>query len=223
MSNKLNETFKKHLKLLHKHLKLNEGITDKGVDKQMSLPNFTVCTINVDIENGIVTKVNQDIENDEVYSYRESNFEDGLKPFKNAGVKVDYTPWKTEGFYDIAGSFFIDAESLNNAIKNNKIKIISDPDDDGWLVLDLNLNENPDPKKENRGAKLNTLHQAEELLNKYSIEKIKSNPELKTQLVNLNKLCSELVETENTDFKQIVDLSADIRGLIFDIQEKYPI
>ena len=189
----------------------------------MSLPNFTVCTINVDIENGIVTKVNQDIENDEVYSYRESNFEDGLKPFKNAGVKVDYTPWKTEGFYDIAGSFFIDAESLNNAIKNNKIKIISDPDDDGWLVLDLNLNENPDPKKENRGAKLNTLHQAEELLNKYSIEKIKSNPELKTQLVNLNKLCSELVETENTDFKQIVDLSADIRGLIFDIQEKYPI
>ena len=87
----------------------------------------------------------------------------------------------------------------------------------------LNLNENPDPKKENRGAKLNTLHRAEELLNKYSIEKIKSNPELKTQLVNLNKLCSELVETENTDFKQIVDLSADIRGLIFDIQEKYPI
>ena len=49
-----------------------------------------------------------------------------------------------------------------------------------------NLNENPDPKKENRGAKLNTLHRAEELLNKYSIEKIKSNPELKTQLVNLN-------------------------------------
>ena len=91
------------------------------------------------------------------------------------------------------------------------------------LYKKLNLNENPDPKKENRGAKLNTLHQAEELLNKYSIEKIKSNPELKTQLVNLNKLCSELVETENTDFKQIVDLSADIRGLIFDIQEKYPI
>ena len=87
----------------------------------------------------------------------------------------------------------------------------------------MKLNENPDPKKENRGAKLNTLHRAEELLNKYSIEKIKSNPELKTQLVNLNKLCSELVETENTDFKQIVDLSADIRGLIFDIQEKYPI
>jgi hypothetical protein len=149
MSKLLNETFNKHLKLLHKHLKLNEGITDKGVDKQMRLPNFTVCTINVDIENGIVTKVNQDIENDEVYSYRESNFEDGLKPFKNAGVKVDYTPWTTEGFYDIAGSFFIDAESLNNAIKNNKIKIISDPDDDRWLVLDLNLNENPDPKKEN--------------------------------------------------------------------------
>jgi len=149
MSNKLNETFKKHLKLLHEHLNINEGITDKGVDKKMSLPNFTVCTINVDIENGIVTKVNQDIEDDEVYSYRESNFEDGLKPFKNAGVKVDYTPWETEGFTDIPGGFFIDAESLNNAIKNNKIKIISDPDDDRWLVLDLNLNENPDPKKEN--------------------------------------------------------------------------
>jgi uncharacterized protein YlzI (FlbEa/FlbD family) len=204
-------------------LNINEGITDKGVDKRMSLPNFITCTINVDIENGIVTKVNQDIEDDEVYSYLEDNFEDGLKPFKNAGVTVDYTPWETVGFDEYAGGFFIDAESLNIAIKNNKIKIISDPDDDGWLVLDLNLNENPDPKKENRGAKLNTLHRAEELLNKYSIEKIKSNPELKTQLVNLNKLCSELVETENTDFKQIVDLSADIRGLIFDIQEKYPI
>ena len=94
----------------------------------------------------------------------------------------------------------------------------------------LNLNEYPDPKtvfdslpkKENHGAKLNTLHKAEELLNKYSIEKIKSNPELKTQLVNLNRMVSELAETENTDSKKIVDLSLDIRDLIFDIQEKYP-
>ena len=44
-------------------------------------------------------------------------------------------------------------------------------DDDGIEKM-RNLNENPDPKKENRGAKLNTLHRAEELLNKYSIEKI---------------------------------------------------
>ena len=100
----------------------------------------------------------------------------------------------------------------------------------GLLHKKLNLNEYPDPKtvfdslpkKENHGAKLNTLHKAEELLNKYSIEKIKSNPELKTQLVNLNRMVSELAETENTDSKKIVDLSLDIRDLIFDIKEKYP-
>ena len=135
--NLLNETFKKHLKLLHKKLNLNEGITAMGKDMRLSLSpqDFTHTTINVDIENGIVTKVNGDIENDEVYGYREEQFESGLQPFKNAGVKVDYTPWETEGFNDIAGGFFIDGESLNTAIKNKKISIISDPEDDESLIL----------------------------------------------------------------------------------------
>ena len=70
MSNKLNETFQKHLKLLHKKLNLNEGITAMGKDMRLDLSpqDFTHTTINVDIENGIVTKLNGDIENDEVYS-----------------------------------------------------------------------------------------------------------------------------------------------------------
>ena len=137
MSNKLNETFQKHLKLLHKKLNLNEGITAMGKDMRLSLSpqDFTHIMINVDIENGIVTKVNGDIENDEVYSYREKQFESGLQPFKNAGVKVDYTPWETDEFRDIAGGFFIDGESLNTAIKNKKISIISDPEDDESLIL----------------------------------------------------------------------------------------
>ena len=143
MSNKLNETFQKHLKLLHKKLNLNEGITAMGKDMRLVLSpqDFTHIMINVDIENGIVTKVNGDIENDEVYSYREEQFESGLQPFKNAGVIVDYTPWETEGFDDIAGSFFIDGKSLNNAIENKKISIISDPskDDDAESLIVGNL------------------------------------------------------------------------------------
>ena len=143
MSNKLNETFQKHLKLLHKKLNLNEGITAMGKDMRLSLSpqDFTHIMINVDIENGIVTKVNGDIENDEVYSYREEQFESGLQPFKNAGVIVNYTPWETEGFDDIAGSFFIDGKSLNNAIENKKISIISDPskDDDAESLIVGNL------------------------------------------------------------------------------------
>ena len=143
MSNKLNETFQKHLKLLHKKLNLNEGITAMGKDMRLDLSpqDFTHIMINVDIENGIVTKVNGDIENDEVYSYREEQFESGLQPFKNAGVIVDYTPWETEGFDDIAGSFFIDGKSLNNAIENKKISIISDPskDDDAESLIVGNL------------------------------------------------------------------------------------
>ena len=133
----VDETFQKHLKLLHKKLNLNEGITAMGKDMRLDLSpqDFTHIMINVDIENGIVTKVNGDIENDEVYSYREKQFESGLQPFKNAGVKVDYTPWETEGFDDIAGGFFIDGESLNTAIKNKKISIISDPEDDESLIL----------------------------------------------------------------------------------------
>ena len=143
MSNKLNETFQKHLKLLHKKLNLNEGITAMGKDMRLDLSpqDFTHIMINVDIENGIVTKVNGDIENDEVYSYREEQFESGLQPFKNAGVIVNYTPWETEGFDDIAGSFFIDGKSLNNAIENKKISIISDPskDDDAESLIVGNL------------------------------------------------------------------------------------
>ena len=143
MSNKLNETFQKHLKLLHKKLNLNEGITAMGKDMRLDLSpqDFTHIMINVDIENGIVTKVNGDIENDEVYSYREEQFESGLQPFKNAGVIVNYTPWETEGFDDIAGSFFIDGKSLNNAIENKKISIISDPSkaDDAESLIVGNL------------------------------------------------------------------------------------
>ena len=145
MSNLINETFQKHLKLLHKKLNLNEGITATGIDMTLDLSphpqDFTHTTINVNIENGIVTKVNGDIENDEVYGYREEQFESGLQPFKNAGVEVNYTPWETEGFDDIAGGFFIDGESLNTAIKNKKISIISDPskDDDAESLIVGNL------------------------------------------------------------------------------------
>ena len=143
MSNLINETFQKHLKLLHKKLNLNEGITAMGKDMRLDLSpqDFTHIMINVDIENGIVTKVNGDIENDEVYSYLEKQFVSGLQPFKNAGVIVNYTPWETEGFDDIAGSFFIDGKSLNNAIENKKISIISDPskDDDAESLIVGNL------------------------------------------------------------------------------------
>ena len=137
MSNILNETFQKHLKLVHKKLKLNEGITAKGKDMILDLSpqDFTHTTINVDIENGIVIKVNKDIENDEVYSYLERQFQSGLKPFKDAGVIVDYSPSETEGFDDYAGGFFIDHTSLNDAIKNQKIRIISNPENENSLIV----------------------------------------------------------------------------------------
>ena len=90
-------------------------------------------------------------------------------------------------------------------------------------VLENNNLINPNTSqrgKENRGAKLNTLQMAEELLKKIPLQKIQSNPELKTQVFNLNRMVSELAETENTDSKKIVDLSLDIRDLIQYIQEK---
>jgi hypothetical protein len=199
---------------------VNEGITDNGVDKKMILPNFTVCTINVDIENGIVTKVNQDIEDDEVYSYRESNFEDGLKPFKNAGVKVDYTPWETEGFTDIPGGFFIDAESLNNAIKNNKIKIISDPNDDKWLVFGK-LNEVCEPIDETFNRHLGYLkkkliieetgkkYTQQELTEKYKqgkqLQFIKNTPVALIPTVDLEKTLGQQKAEEVLKLAGLVD------------------
>jgi hypothetical protein len=117
-------------------LKEVEGYTAKDKDMELIFDNFPSVTINVDIENGIVTKVNGDIEKESIYSYDENNFATALKPFKDAGVKVDYTPWKSSGGDDYEGYFNIDASSLNNAITSKKITIKSDLEDpEDYLVL----------------------------------------------------------------------------------------
>lgn len=117
-------------------LKEAQGYTAKGREMELILNNFPSVSINVDIENGVVTKVNGDIEKENIYSYDENNFATALKPFKDAGVKVDYTPWTSSGGDDYEGYFNIDASSLNNAIASRKITIKSDLEDpEEYLVL----------------------------------------------------------------------------------------
>jgi hypothetical protein len=122
-------------------LKEVEGYTARDKDMELVFDNFPSVTINVDIENGIVTKVNGDIEKESIYSYDENNFATALKPFKDAGVKVDYTPWRSSEGNDYEGFFNIDASSLNNAIANKKITIKSDSEDpEDYLVLAESIN-----------------------------------------------------------------------------------
>jgi hypothetical protein len=117
-------------------LKEAQGYTAKGKEMELILNNFPSVSIDVDIENGVVTKVNGDIEKESIYSYDENNFAAALKPFKDAGVKVDYTPWTSSGGDDYEGYFNIDALSLNNAIASKKITIKSDLEDpEEYLVL----------------------------------------------------------------------------------------
>jgi hypothetical protein len=120
-----------------------KGYTAGYKDMELVFDNFPSAAINVDIENGIVTKVNADIEKEGIYSYDENSFATALKPFKDAGVQVDYTPWTSSGGDDNEGYFSIDASSLNNAIASKKITIKSDSEDpEEYLVLaESKLNE----------------------------------------------------------------------------------
>jgi hypothetical protein len=126
-SSKLNRLDMKHIKT-YRSFKINENLTAQG--KEMILNIFSPVTVEVDIENGTVTNFNGDeIEREGIYSFSEENFERGFEPFKKAGVKVTYTPWRSEGGDDYEGSYSIDVQSLNDAIKNGKITIVVDPED----------------------------------------------------------------------------------------------
>lgn len=89
----------------------------------------------VEIEDGVVTRFNSDIEGDSIYSFPESDFAAVFKPFKDAGVKVSYTPWTSSGGDDYEGYYTIDYRSLNDAIENGKITIKVDPNNPEELVL----------------------------------------------------------------------------------------
>ncbi len=116
---------------------INEEVTAKSKNMRLVFPgDLGTIGINVDIENGIVTKVNDNIENSGITGYDEKSFATALKPFKDAGVKVEYKPWYAEYGHDYEGEYFIDATSLNNAITSKKITIKSDPEDpEDYLVV----------------------------------------------------------------------------------------
>lgn len=88
-------------------------------------------------------------------------------------------------------------------------------------VLEANnfINNNNENRPRTSAAKTETLRRYEQLYSNIPSEMVKSNPELKAQLAKLHEMCSELVETDDMDTHKIVDLSADIRDLIQDIQE----
>jgi hypothetical protein len=103
-------------------------VTDQ--DKEMTLNIFAPVSVVVDIEDGVVTNFSGDeIEREGINSFGEKDFQEAFEPFEKAGVKVSYTPWRSEGGDDYEGSYSIDVPSLNDAIKNKKITIIVDPED----------------------------------------------------------------------------------------------
>jgi len=107
--------------------RINEN-TAEG--KEMTLNIFAPVSVVVDIEDGVVTNFSGDeIEREGINSYGEKDFQEAFEPFKKAGVKVSYTPWRSEDGDDYEGSYSIDVPSLNDAIKNKKITIIVDPED----------------------------------------------------------------------------------------------
>ncbi len=119
------ESFRKNLSN-----RINEtSVTVEGKEMVMNFGPLYV-TLDVDMVDGVVTQVNgDDIEREGIYSYREEDFQEAFEPFKRAGVKFSYTPWRAEDGYDYEGYFTIDAQSLNDAIKNKRITIIADPED----------------------------------------------------------------------------------------------
>jgi hypothetical protein len=138
---KENKSKRKKLFEVLDDLKESEEYTAEDKDMELIFDNFPSVTINVDIKNGVVTRVNGDIEKEGIYSYDENNFATALKPFKDAGVKVDYTPWRSSGGNDYEGYFNIDTSSLNNAIASKKIIIKSDPEDpEDYLILAESIN-----------------------------------------------------------------------------------
>jgi 5'(3')-deoxyribonucleotidase len=107
--------------------RINEN-TAEG--KEMTLNIFAPVSVVVDIEDGVVTNFSGDeIEREGINSFGEKDFQEAFEPFEKAGVKVSYTPWRSEGGDDYEGSYSIDVPSLNDAIKNKKITIIVDPED----------------------------------------------------------------------------------------------
>ena len=118
-------TSKRWIKTFENFSRINEN-TAKG--KEMTLNIFSGVGVVVDLVDGVVTNFHGEIERENMY-IREDDFEEGLEPFKKAGVKVSYDPWVVQDGDDYAGSYSIDVPSLNDAIKDKKITIIVDPED----------------------------------------------------------------------------------------------
>lgn len=105
-----------------------------GSELDLSMSRFPGFPMKVRIKDGKVAEVLADVEKVGFISYDDAAFEAALTPFVKAGIKVDYTPWESQGGEDFEGSVFIKKDDLNKALAEGRIVISKN--ENGELVIE---------------------------------------------------------------------------------------